>query len=102
MTSQPFAFCVHFEGPPLQCRKSCSDLFQVEIGCDARVTSAFDHCAELSVLELLEGPLQRIVGDGQVPIGPVVLVARAVMVMGVLPEAIERKKLGFLDVCFSS
>ena len=68
VTGQSFAFFVHFEGPLLQRWKSCSDLFQVEIGCDARVTGAFDHCAELSVLELFEGPLQRIVDDGLPPI----------------------------------
>src|SRR5205085_5714795 len=86
VAGQSLAFLVHLEGPFLQRRNNRGDLVEVQIGRDPRVTGALDHRAELSVLDLLEGPLQRIVDDCHVPIGPMVLVARTIMVMRALPE----------------
>src|SRR5580658_8066922 len=98
VTGQSLAFLVHLEGPLLQSRKDRGDFVQVQVGRDSRVTRALDHRPELSILDLLEGPLQRIVDDGQVPVGPVVLVARTVMVMRALPETVERQNLGLFDI----
>src|SRR5215813_5238572 len=86
---QSLALRVHLESPFFQRRKD---------GCDSRVSGALDHRSKLSVLDLLEGPLQRIIDDRHIPIDPVVLVARTIVVMSILPEAVERQQLRFFDV----
>src|SRR5260221_12112325 len=95
MAGQSLAFLVHLEGPFLQRRKDRGDLVQVQIGCDSRGTGALDHRTEFSVLDLLEGPLQRIVDDRHVPIRPMVLVPRTIGVMRAFPETVERQELRF-------
>src|SRR5690242_1491785 len=102
MARQSLAFLVHFERPLLQPRNNRSDLVQVEVGGDPRVTGALDHGAKPSVLELLECPLKRIIDDRRVKVEPVVLVARTIVVVRVIPEAVERQKLGFLNVRLAS
>src|SRR5215470_10748661 len=67
-------------------------------GGDSRVSGALNHRAKLPVLDLLEGPLQRIIDDRQIPIDPVVLVAWTIVVMSILPEAVERQQFRFFDV----
>src|SRR5262249_54059066 len=82
-------------------RKDRYDFVQVQVGRDSRVSGALDHRAKLSVLDLLEGPLQRIIDDRHIPIDPVVLVARTIVVMSILPEAVERQQLRFFAVSLS-
>src|SRR6516225_7366286 len=95
---QSLALRIHLESPFFQRRKDRCDFVQVQVGRDSRVSGALDHRAKLSVLDLLESPLQRIIDDRHIPIDPVVFVARTIVVMSILPEAVERQQLRFFDV----
>src|SRR5262245_25135175 len=81
LARQPFAFRVHLVSTLLHRWKDRGDLVQVQVGRDARVARTLNHRAELSVLELLEGPVQRLLDHRPIPVDAMVLVARAVMVM---------------------
>src|SRR4029453_4634566 len=96
MTREAPPFLPHIERLLLQRRKHRGDLLDVEIRRDTGITGALDHCRQLALLELLQGPGEWILDQRAIPVDAMVLVARAVVVVRTVPEVIEGQELGFL------
>src|SRR5215470_1797451 len=98
MTGQLPPFLPHIERLLLHRRKHRGDLLDVEIRRHARIAGALDHRRELALLELLQRPGERILDQSPIPVDAMVLVARAVVVVGTVPEVIKGQELGLFRV----
>ena len=76
------------------------DFFEYKLGIHgsdyAGIPGTGNHGCEFARLELLEGPLQRVGHGGPIPVKPYILIARPIMVVRALLEAIERQQFDLL------